>query len=397
MAIPTLAMIPSGYKAGKLYSVLPSDGTGDFTVARNSVATRVNQSGLIEEVGVNVPRLDYSAGGCPVLLTEIQSQNLVTYSEDFENYFTMSEVTLNSNYAISPDGTLNANKVTFPSASKSMYKSGLSLSGTHTASFWYKGDGSNIGKTFNVRLALGASVQNFNVTLESGWKRFEAQNNGLQVIEITNRNNTTIGTGSLLLYGFQVEAQPAATSYIKTTGTAQTREADLVNGAGSAATFNSLEHTFFVDINSYFKGGVGSAISIVGSIGTVTDNRFRIQKQANHTQVQLQIRSDGSTVATETLSNIDFSVRQKLAITVKLNEVKYYLNGFLVATDTGTIPLPVSLGEITLTSGTTGFPFYASTKDIRYYNQVLTAAETLELMSYDSFNEMASALQYTIK
>ena len=73
MAIPTLAMIPSGYKAGKLYSVLPSDGTGDFTVARNSVATRVNQSGLIEEVDVNVPRLDYSAGGCPVLLTEIQS------------------------------------------------------------------------------------------------------------------------------------------------------------------------------------------------------------------------------------------------------------------------------------------------------------------------------------
>ena len=76
MAIPTLAMIPSGYKAGKLYSVLPSDGTGDFTVARNSVATRVNQSGLIEEVGVNVPRLDYSAGGCPVLLTEIESHEL---------------------------------------------------------------------------------------------------------------------------------------------------------------------------------------------------------------------------------------------------------------------------------------------------------------------------------
>ena len=146
-----------------------------------------------------------------------------------------------------------------------------------------------------------------------------------------------------------------------------------------------------------FENAAFSSISIVGSTGTVTDNRITIVKRPSDSEVTLQTTSGGSAVATETLSNIDFSVKQKLAITVKLNEVKYYRNGFLVATDTGTIPLPVSLGEITLTSGTTGFPFYASTKDIRYYNQVLTAAETLELMSYDSFNEMASALQYTIK
>ena len=32
--IPSIAMIPSGYKASKLYSVLPTDGTGDFTTTR---------------------------------------------------------------------------------------------------------------------------------------------------------------------------------------------------------------------------------------------------------------------------------------------------------------------------------------------------------------------------
>jgi hypothetical protein len=32
MSTPILAMIPSGKKAAKLYSVLPTDGTGDFTV-----------------------------------------------------------------------------------------------------------------------------------------------------------------------------------------------------------------------------------------------------------------------------------------------------------------------------------------------------------------------------
>ena len=48
MAIPSLAMIPSGYKDGKVYSVLPSNGDGDFTFSRGSNATRVNKDGLIE-------------------------------------------------------------------------------------------------------------------------------------------------------------------------------------------------------------------------------------------------------------------------------------------------------------------------------------------------------------
>ena len=45
MAIPSLAMIPSGYKDGKVYSVLPTNGE-DFD--RGSNATRVNKDGLIE-------------------------------------------------------------------------------------------------------------------------------------------------------------------------------------------------------------------------------------------------------------------------------------------------------------------------------------------------------------
>ena len=36
--IPTIAMIPSGYKANKLYSVLPTNGDGDLTTSRASTA-----------------------------------------------------------------------------------------------------------------------------------------------------------------------------------------------------------------------------------------------------------------------------------------------------------------------------------------------------------------------
>jgi len=52
----SLVMIPSGVKEDKLYSIKPTDGSGDFTFSRGSdiEATRVNSSGLIEKAKVNL-------------------------------------------------------------------------------------------------------------------------------------------------------------------------------------------------------------------------------------------------------------------------------------------------------------------------------------------------------
>ena len=83
---PSIAVIPSGYKGGvsgvdgTVYSVLPTNGDADLDFTRNCTATRVNQNGLLEEVGLNVPRLDYSDGGCPSLLFEPQTTNLFSNS-----------------------------------------------------------------------------------------------------------------------------------------------------------------------------------------------------------------------------------------------------------------------------------------------------------------------------
>ena len=48
----SLVQIPSGYKATKLYSVVPDSGAGDFDFSRSSSATRVNSEGLIETPSV---------------------------------------------------------------------------------------------------------------------------------------------------------------------------------------------------------------------------------------------------------------------------------------------------------------------------------------------------------
>jgi len=55
----SLVLVPSGYGTGILYSILPDSGDGDFTVTRASIATRINEDGLIEEMAIDVPRLQY--------------------------------------------------------------------------------------------------------------------------------------------------------------------------------------------------------------------------------------------------------------------------------------------------------------------------------------------------
>jgi len=45
----SLAMIPGAYKESKVYSQLPTDGSGDFTFTRATSATRVNEEGYIEK------------------------------------------------------------------------------------------------------------------------------------------------------------------------------------------------------------------------------------------------------------------------------------------------------------------------------------------------------------
>lgn len=76
----SLLLIPSGYKANKLYSEIPTNGDGDFTWARTSTANRTNSSGNIELMATGVPRLSYMFGSCPSVLLEPQRTNGVRNS-----------------------------------------------------------------------------------------------------------------------------------------------------------------------------------------------------------------------------------------------------------------------------------------------------------------------------
>ena len=71
---------PNGYKASKLYAAIPTNGNGDMTVTRATTATRVDENDLVSSVASNVPRIDYTGGGCPSILLEPQRTNSIRNS-----------------------------------------------------------------------------------------------------------------------------------------------------------------------------------------------------------------------------------------------------------------------------------------------------------------------------
>ena len=283
MATPKLALIPTGYKAGKLYSVLPESGVGDFTVVRATEATRVNEEGLIETMGANVPRLDYSGGGCPVLLTEPQRTNLITYSEDFSNaYWTKAGSSVVSGFT-SPDGASNAYKLVEDTSTggHNFRKNSLAVTLTNTYTFSIiakKGERDWI--MLRDDLHAGVSTTYFDLTngvvgtTNSAYSNIEALGDGFyrcSTSTISTHASSTIypathlaeadndvtytgdGTSGVYIFGAQLEEASYPTSYIKTEGSAVTRNGDQVNGAGDAATFNDSEGVLMAERSALAK------------------------------------------------------------------------------------------------------------------------------------------------
>ena len=389
MAIPKIALIPSGVKAGKLYSVLPTDGAGDFTTTRASVATRVNENGLIEEVAANVPRLDYSDGGCPSLLLESTATNLIPHSQTFDaGWSEVNGVVLSATKVTSPDGTLNASQLIFDGTAFGRIErsiSGLTQGADYTVSVYARVSSG----TQAVRLG---SVSDFEYTLTTEWQRLIS----------TQAENDTVGYPRLKcddavtveIYGFQLEQNSYVTSYIKTVGTAQTRSADTANGSGNASTFNDSEGVLMVETSALANDGTNRMISLSNGVNTTsnatlyftpTDNQIRYIYEINSSQ-QCSI-----------IANINVLQNNKFAIVYKLNRFELWGNGVKLDEDTsGTLNPQGTFTKLSFLRGASQLPFYGNTKQIQYFDSALNDSDLEKITSWTSFTAMANGQSYTI-
>ena len=260
----SLIVTPNAYKEGKLYSVIPSDGSGDMSVVRATTATRVNSAGLIESVANNITRLDYSNGTCPSLLVEPQRTNVLQRSQEFDNaYWINNGVTITANNTTAPDGTLTADRLTGVSGGFSVVRFSTWSATNKAASCFAKKNTSNIFRIANVTGAVGgvnfdlnsgvvSSVSfGFSAIIEdfgNGWYRCTA-------VDTLGRTGTfslgvTSASESVFIWGAQLEAGSYPTSYIPTTSASVTRNADEIS-KNPSAFLGANTGSWFIDVEDY--------------------------------------------------------------------------------------------------------------------------------------------------
>ena len=264
----SLIQIPSGYKAGELYSVIPNSGAGDFTFTGDADgdATRVNSQGLIETVNANVPRLDYPfidgvVQDCPHLLLEPQRTNSLTYSEDFTNavYSKQGTSSITSNTTTAPDGSLTADTLsgaTGTSVSGNVLRRNVSGTVDATLSIYVKSLGST-SFTIYIRNGSSGQVQSQSITPNDTWQRVTLTHdpdNGQIFFGNTN--------GNVAIWGAQLEAGSYPTSYIPTGGSSVTRLKDTCKLENFSNMPNNYPFTAFVDMN-VISNETGFGFSII--------------------------------------------------------------------------------------------------------------------------------------
>ena len=424
MAKPKLCLIPATV-GDKVYSILPSNGVGDFNFTRGSEATRINAQGLIETVASGENRLNYSlldgeVVGCPSLLLEPQRTNLLQYSEQLSNWTNIQNVTVSDNDIISPDGTQNASKVN-ETTSNSIHRLFLNptvTSAKHTYSIFLKKgtrswvylrlDGAQSeqrtwfdlenGVLGNVNSDHIASIENFG----NGWYRCSVSIAGttydttpLAILALSTENNVLSYAGGtdkyIYAWGAMLEEGSYPTSYIKTTSAAVTRVAETCNGSGDAATFNDSEGVFMAELL-----WTETSSNVYISIDDNTSNNRILIYSTSTDDIKALIGSGGSTQVAFTATNQDPTTFNKVAIKYKENDFALWINGIKLLTDT-VGSTPIGLDTLGFRAGGGTNPLHGSAKQIQYFDTALSDTELEQLTSWDSFRDMTQAQLYTIE
>ena len=218
----SLLLTPNAYKEGKLYSVIPSNGNGDFTATRATTATRVNAAGLVDLV----------------------PYNLLTYSEQFENAaWVKTRATITANTTLAPNATLTADSLIQSSGQTSrgfISTANISILGAVTYSIYAKKNTKDFVILTDNALGLGFENSWFNIntgtlgtiavgrtasitSVGDGWYRCSITVNVTLLpsqylfgLADTNNSTTVVDSGGIFLWGAQLVEGTSARDYLRT-------------------------------------------------------------------------------------------------------------------------------------------------------------------------------------
>ena len=316
----SLVMIPSGYKTSKVYSVKPTDGTGDLAFTRsNDTATRVGPDGLIEKVRTN----------------------LILQSETFDNAsWTKSNASITANSIANPvNGATTAETLTFTGASAAKYLlQNNTISGSYSQSVYFKysthqwmqlfqsGDGA-FSANFDIQNGVLGSYNGCTpsiVSVGSGWYRCTitfASTTATQFViwaidsGTDSRATNSASTGSVYIFGAQMEVSDfGATDYIATTSAAvsvgpvaNVPRLDYLNSSCPRLLLepqrtNIITYSEQFDNGAWTKTDVATTANSIASPDGYTNADLFTTNNAAGTVYRAYHSSTGGTDATNTIS-----------------------------------------------------------------------------------------------
>lgn len=404
----SLLLTPNAYKASKLYSVIPSNGNGDFTATRATTATRINSSGLVENVALNVPRLDYSLGGCPSILLEPQRTNSVLNSS-MVGAVAGSPGTAPTGWAFNGGGGLTRTislgtenglpyiDFRFQGTATQTFltilptPSSTSASATQNWNFSLYAklvSGTLPSPRLNI-LASGGTAQTQVITLTSSLQRFDTTFLNLPVGTTNVRpyldsNTLSIGTAydfTIRIAAPQLEAGAYATSFIPTTTASVTRNQDVVIKTGVSSLIGQAQGTLFLEARSFnFLGnGAGERISLTD--GTF-NNRVNIDLFTGGSVQMVLANSTTGLNGTITAAGAGLTNNSKFKIAVAYDGAnsRLYVNGTAYTTIVGTIPtFSGQLSVVEFNQGNTARPFFGRVEELIVFPTRLSNAQLAQL------------------
>jgi hypothetical protein len=267
-------------------------------------------------------------------LLEPQRTNLALYSEQFDNAYWQKDVgaSVTANAATSPDGSANADRLSFISSGVAVYRSGFGLSGAHRFTIYLKGEGANIGKEIYLEIAGGTSI---NVTLTGSWQRFTAIADNALSVAIKRLN---LGQAdSVLAWGLQLEAGAYPTSYIPTTTATVTRNADSASRTGVSSWIGQTEGTIF------WEGSINTLGDFPQICDLNADGNKYIQLYntlvGGTPRLALYVQNVSLLLNASNIAALSYNTNFKIALGYKNNDYAVYLNGVQVYVNT-TIGVP---------------------------------------------------------
>jgi hypothetical protein len=314
----SLLVTPNAKKAGKLYSIIPTNGNGDFSVTRATTKTRTDSSGLVVNVPINKPSLDYSLGSCPNILLEPQRTNVVLRSEEFDNASWIKSFTsVTANSTTSPSGLTNADTLTADGLLNvhQVISNNISFTSgsTYTLTTYAKKNTNNFLQLY-VAASIGGMFANFDLnngvvgtlgtltgsnptssitSVGNGWYRcamtFTANATASAAFALlistsasAARLETNTLSTSVFLWGAQLEAGAYATSYIPTSSASVTRNADVISRGNifTNGLITASGGTWFVDLRgnlSLTRDITGGGIFLNTGLTSTANDGFTIR------------------------------------------------------------------------------------------------------------------------